>query len=276
MSDLTPDFIEMAKCLFVGYKALTINETPVSCLLEDRSTSSIISIGYNYTNTSLNGTKHAEFIAVRKLKDKNPDIDFSTVKMYVSVEPCIMCASFLRQLGIGEVIYGCSNDRFGGNGTVLSVHSDSNLPQENYTSYGGILRTEAIQLLRNFYIQENESAPQPKIKKNKEIENKTFPPNRFNLSREEFIDHYGVERIGVFESGEEEITPKLGKGYSLKEFIDLKSLKDIPYLEEDLGVVTEDQVNEFLDLFFDISDDGKVNYSKAIRKFNSKKRHLEE
>ncbi|ABN64803.2 tRNA-specific adenosine deaminase subunit [Scheffersomyces stipitis CBS 6054] len=276
MTDLTFLFQEMAKCLFVGYRALTVNETPVSCLIEDIETNEILSIGYNYTNISLNGTKHAEFIAVKRLRDSNLNIDFGKVRLIVSVEPCIMCASFLRQLGIGEVVYGCSNDRFGGNGTVLPIHSDPNLPQEPYCSYGGILRSEAIQLLRNFYIQENESAPQPKIKKNKDIENKKFPTNKFNLTKDQFVEHYGKERLPVYESGEYEITPIVGKGYSLNEIISLKDLKDIPFLEEELGEVNEEVVNEFFDLFFDVGEDGRVNYGKTIRKYNAKKRHHEE
>ena len=44
--------------------------------------------------------------------------------VYVTVEPCVMCASALRQYGVRSVYYGCSNDRFGGTGGVLSIHSE--------------------------------------------------------------------------------------------------------------------------------------------------------
>lgn len=46
------------------------------------------------------------------------------VVLYVTVEPCIMCASAMRQVGIEKVIYGCANDRFGGCGGVQSIHSE--------------------------------------------------------------------------------------------------------------------------------------------------------
>ena len=49
----------------------------------------------------------------------------SETTLYVTVEPCIMCASALRQMGIKEVYYGCDNDRFGGCGSVLGVNSAS-------------------------------------------------------------------------------------------------------------------------------------------------------
>ncbi|KAK6465132.1 cytidine deaminase-like protein [Scheffersomyces coipomensis] len=274
MMDLTTSFEDMAISLFIGYKALLISETPVACILKDKKSNKIISIGYNYTNSSLNGTQHAEFIAVKRLYEHSKDIDFSNIIMYVTVEPCIMCASFLRQLGIGEVIYGCSNDRFGGNGTVLSVHKDTFLVDKPYKSIGGIARTEAIQLLRNFYIQENESAPVPKIKKNKDIENKLYPPNLFNLTKEEFVDFYGEQRLDILENKEQEITPIPHKAYRLKDLISLKNLQEVPFLEDELGLIDEEQLNEFYDLFYDINDDSTIDFTKAIRKFNNKKRHL--
>ena len=50
---------------------------------------------------------------------------FRETDLYVTVEPCIMCAAALRQYQIRAVYYGCSNDRFGGTGGVLSIHSES-------------------------------------------------------------------------------------------------------------------------------------------------------
>ena len=46
------------------------------------------------------------------------------VVLYVTVEPCLMCASAMRQVGIEKVVYGCANDRFGGCGGVQSIHSE--------------------------------------------------------------------------------------------------------------------------------------------------------
>lgn len=46
------------------------------------------------------------------------------VTLYVTVEPCLMCASAMRQVGIEKVIYGCANDRFGGCGGVQSIHAE--------------------------------------------------------------------------------------------------------------------------------------------------------
>lgn len=94
--------------------------------------------------------------------------------LYVTVEPCIMCASALRQMGIENVYFGCGNDRFGGCGSVLGVNeqfSCSELKQlftdtngrlvhpkhPSYPAVGEHLRAEAIMILRRFYMTENSS-----------------------------------------------------------------------------------------------------------------------
>ena len=74
--------------------------------------------------------RHAELEAIDSiLSDKlltpnTTQYPLSTTTLYVTVEPCIMCASALRQMGIKQVFYGCANDRFGGCGSVLGVNKE--------------------------------------------------------------------------------------------------------------------------------------------------------
>jgi tRNA-specific adenosine deaminase 2 len=92
--------------------------------------------------------------------------------LYVTVEPCIMCASALRQMGIKRVFYGCANERFGGCGSVLGVnkryipefvqmHSLTNWyslahpKHPPFDATDGYCREEAIMILRRFYVTEN-------------------------------------------------------------------------------------------------------------------------
>ncbi|KAI2639435.1 hypothetical protein GGS21DRAFT_432281 [Xylaria nigripes] len=136
-----------------------------------------------------------------------PVVDRSIVSecvLYVTVEPCIMCASLLRQLGIKKVYFGAVNDKFGGTGGVFRVHMNSKpvtlpkgrpyqqgygpqdlnliskgravaLPRDDddgdggnvepgFPVEGGYLRDDAVSLLRRFYVQENGRAPQPRKK----------------------------------------------------------------------------------------------------------------
>jgi len=156
----------MRQAIDVAEEALAGGETPVACVLV--LDGHVVARGMNDTNRSLNGTRHAEFLAIAVFLSKFPAAKLKETDLYVTVEPCIMCASALRQYGIRCVYFGCGNDRFGGNGSVLAVHSDNGL-EEGYPSYGGIYRKEAIMLLRRFYIQENENAPNPRAKGNREL-----------------------------------------------------------------------------------------------------------
>ncbi|KAI9826148.1 MAG: tRNA(adenine34) deaminase [Thelocarpon impressellum] len=98
------------------------DETPVGCVFVRGG--EIIGRGMNDTNSSLNGTRHAEFIALEDVFTRFPASALRHTDLFVTVEPCIMCASALRQYGIRSVYFGCANDRFGGTGGVLSIHAE--------------------------------------------------------------------------------------------------------------------------------------------------------
>lgn len=156
----------MGKALDMAEKALTTGETPVGCVFVTNG--KIIGSGMNDTNKSFNGTRHAEILAISEVLQSHPPSIFTSSDLYVTVEPCIMCASILRQYHVKAVYYGCGNERFGGTGSVLSIHSDPSVDAP-YPSHGGLYRKEAIILLRRFYIQQNEKAPNPRTKKNREL-----------------------------------------------------------------------------------------------------------
>ncbi|KAB5551976.1 hypothetical protein DKX38_009287 [Salix brachista] len=126
--------------------------------------------------TSLNflwqATRHAEMEAIDALLEQwqksglsvsEVAEKFSACSLYVTCEPCIMCAAALSILGIKEVYYGCANDKFGGCGSILSLHSSSSkLPKsgniaqrKDFKCTGGIMALEAVSLLRRFYEQGN-------------------------------------------------------------------------------------------------------------------------
>ncbi|PNT77507.1 tRNA-specific adenosine deaminase 2 isoform X2 [Brachypodium distachyon] len=95
---------------------------------------------------------------------------FAGCDLYVTCEPCIMCASALSILGIREVYFGCANDKFGGCGSVMSLHENSSLDDlsgghnprlRGFKCTGGIMAEEAVALFRNFYEQGNPNAPKP-------------------------------------------------------------------------------------------------------------------
>lgn len=135
--------------LFQAEEALAAGEVPVGCVfVRDEQ---IIAKARNRTNELRNAsipfrilrfllvlrrdgvfnkqaTRHAELEAIDEIfadKRLTPEMrayPLSETTLYVTVEPCIMCASALRQLGIKQVFYGCGNERFGGCGSVLGVN----------------------------------------------------------------------------------------------------------------------------------------------------------
>lgn len=165
----------MRKAIEMAELALASDETPVGCVFVHNG--EVIGRGINGTNASLNvcysppfpsiphpanthspptqGTRHAEFVGLAEIMAKHPQRILTQTDLYVTVEPCIMCASALRQYGIRAVYFGCLNDRFGGCGGVMQIHADRGIDPP-YPVYGGLFREEAIMLLRRFYVQENE------------------------------------------------------------------------------------------------------------------------
>ncbi|CAG8974540.1 hypothetical protein HYALB_00005812 [Hymenoscyphus albidus] len=209
----------MREALSMAELALHTSETPVGCVIVHPS-HGIIGRGMNATNRTRNGTMHAEFIAINEILSPSPESSnassltnlssksppfvteneeerkslypfppriLNESTLYVTVEPCIMCASLLRQFGIKRVFFGASNEKFGGTGGVLDVHlgngkvsgiesnetvrTTSNQEEQmahrrngDYEVSGGWLREEAIVMLRRFYVQENGRAPEPRRK----------------------------------------------------------------------------------------------------------------
>lgn len=144
----------------------------------------IIGKGRNEVNETKNATRHAEMVAIDQVKDfcRKEALEFDKVislsSLYVTVEPCIMCAAALRIIRISKVVYGCANERFGGCGSILGVHSDLDTiyqPQpgtaaEAFCCVSGLYADKAVELLKEFYKGENPNAPTPKVKTTKTLQ----------------------------------------------------------------------------------------------------------
>ncbi|KAI6023888.1 hypothetical protein PISMIDRAFT_29349 [Pisolithus microcarpus 441] len=165
----------MRVAMTMAEEALSAGEVPVGCVFVRNGEA--IAKARNRTNELHNASRHAELEAVDLIlanDDHHHDGELPTpsnryplsdTTLYVTVEPCIMCASALRQLGIKQVFYGCENDKFGGCGSVLGVNAPSEHPvHPAYNAIGGFLREEAIMILRRFYVTQNTNAPVPRQK----------------------------------------------------------------------------------------------------------------
>ncbi|KAI8075134.1 cytidine deaminase-like protein [Gongronella butleri] len=111
------------EALKVAEEAYDHLEVPVGCVFV-KDNDQIIARGRNKPNETCNATRHAEIEAIDEILKSHDKSIFRELDLYVSVEPCVMCGAALRQVGIRHVYFGCGNDKFGGNGSVLSVHQE--------------------------------------------------------------------------------------------------------------------------------------------------------
>lgn len=203
----------MGTAIKLAKYALDHGETPVACIFVHSITNKIVAYGMNDTNNSLTGIAHAEFMAIEQIKSRFPQdqVGFnqfcSDCIVYVTVEPCIMCASALKQLNLKKIYFGCGNDRFGGNGTVLSIHQDKSTLNHEGTLYEqesipGLYRREAIMLLRYFYVKENKRSPNPRIKLERNLDKDTFPQINWSqyMSKNLFGQEFGLTNLSHFQT----------------------------------------------------------------------------
>ncbi|XP_066245480.1 tRNA-specific adenosine deaminase 2 [Euwallacea similis] len=153
----------MEKAFDFARQALANKEVPVGCIFVYQNT--VLAVGCNEVNETKNATRHAEIICIDQVvtycKDHNLSFKevFQEIDVYVTVEPCIMCAAALYQLDIRSVAFGCRNDRFGGS-TVFDV---SKILKPQTKVKGGYKADKAMELLKEFYKGQNPNAPPSKI-----------------------------------------------------------------------------------------------------------------
>ena len=145
---LTPDEKYMKAALAQAKKAYAIDEVPIGCVIVQNG--KIIARGYNRRNTDKNALAHAELAAIRKASKKTGDWRLEDCTMYVTLEPCQMCAGAIVQARIPEVVMGCMNPKAGCAGSILNILE---MPQFNHQVKvtRGILEAECSQMLKTFF-----------------------------------------------------------------------------------------------------------------------------
>lgn len=109
----------MKEAIRQAKKAYAIDEVPIGCVIvyQDK----IIARGYNRRNTDKNTLAHAELSAIKKASRKMGDWRLEGCTMYVTLEPCQMCAGALVQSRIDRVVIGTMNAKAGCAGSVLNL-----------------------------------------------------------------------------------------------------------------------------------------------------------
>ena len=138
----------MREAIRQAKKAWALDEVPIGCVIVFDG--KIIARGYNRRNTDRNTLSHAELNAIKKASKKLGDWRLEGCTMYVTLEPCQMCAGAIVQARIDEVVIGSMNPKAGCAGSVLNL---LDIPQFNHQVKitRGILQEECSALLSDFF-----------------------------------------------------------------------------------------------------------------------------
>lgn len=157
----------MKEAIRQARKAAKLNEVPIGCVItyEDR----IIARGYNRRNTDKSTLAHAEIAAIKKASKVIGDWRLEECTLYVTLEPCQMCAGAIVQARIPRVVIGTMNAKAGCAGSVYNLLQEPKFNHQVEVIYD-VLREECTQMLTSFFIQLRQKHKEAKQKAAAELQ----------------------------------------------------------------------------------------------------------
>ncbi|MFS0725013.1 tRNA adenosine(34) deaminase TadA [Paenibacillus sp. 1P07SE] len=148
MNEQTNDEYWMREAIAEARKAEAIMEVPIGAIVVKDG--EIIGRGYNLRETSHDPTAHAEMIAIREASHRLDAWRLLDCSLYVTLEPCPMCAGAIVQSRIARVIYGTPDPKAGCAGTLMNLLQDVRF---NHTAelISGVHQEECAALLTQFF-----------------------------------------------------------------------------------------------------------------------------
>ena len=144
MDDL--HFMEM--CLREAEKAFIEEEVPVGAIIVSPQ-KKVIARAHNLTIRSNRPTSHAEMLAINMAADMLDNYRLIDCTLYVSMEPCIMCAGAMIEARVRRVVFGCYDEKRGALGSVTDVNA---LPLNHRLEVqGGVLQEKCQAILQRFF-----------------------------------------------------------------------------------------------------------------------------
>lgn len=145
---MTEDEKYMREAMRQAKKAWELLEVPIGCVIVQNGR--IIARGYNRRNTDKNTLSHAELNAIRRASRKTGDWRLEDCTLYVTLEPCQMCAGAIVQARIGRVVIGAMNPKAGCAGSILNLLE---MPQFNHQVQveRGVLGEECSAMMTEFF-----------------------------------------------------------------------------------------------------------------------------
>ena len=146
---MTEDTIKyMKEAIRQAKKAYALGEVPIGCVIVYEG--KIIGRGYNRRMTEKNPLAHAEMIAIRKASRRLGDWRLEGCQMYVTLEPCQMCAGAIVQARMDKVVIGCMNPKAGCAGSVLDLLREEAFNHQAEVETG-VLEKECSEMMKAFF-----------------------------------------------------------------------------------------------------------------------------
>ncbi|HHV41737.1 MAG TPA: nucleoside deaminase [Clostridiaceae bacterium] len=143
------DIYFMRHALELAKKAAAIGEVPVGCIIV--ANNNIIATEFNRRETDRDPTSHAELLALRSAAGKRPSWRLDGCDLYVTLEPCLMCAGAMIQARVRRLIFGAADPKGGMAGTVMNAFE---LPANHKVQVTGfVLAEECGRLLKEFFLE---------------------------------------------------------------------------------------------------------------------------
>ncbi len=146
----------MAAALEQARLALAVGEVPVGAVvvLDSR----IVARGYNQPISAVDPTAHAEIVALRAAAAAVGNYRLTGARLYVTVEPCLMCVGALVHARVSEVIYGAAEPKAGALVSTARAHETPGL-NHRFAVTAGILEEECRELIQSFFRERRALAP---------------------------------------------------------------------------------------------------------------------
>lgn len=129
---------------------MEIGEVPIGCVIVHEPTGRIIGEGFNRRETDCDPTAHAEIVAMRQAGQTLGYWRLVDCTLYVTLEPCPMCAGAMVNARVNRVVYGCADPKAGAVDTLFQICNDPRL-NHRLEVVSGLLTDECASLLRDFF-----------------------------------------------------------------------------------------------------------------------------
>lgn len=144
----------MREALSLAQQAETLGEVPVGAVVVKDGT--IIGRGYNQPVSTRDPTAHAEVVAMRNAAAMIGNYRLVGCELYVTLEPCIMCAGAIMHARVARVVYGAADPKTGSCGSVVNLFAEARL-NHHAIVVPGVLAAECSAILSSFFSQRRQA-----------------------------------------------------------------------------------------------------------------------